>query len=96
MKGIQDDREALRDARQTSVLNALRRTDDPIPMQVWVVDGSTSVLKALRRTAPDAATLYAVYHGERLRDFIDERELMRAALRDPSARIGVIECTPVA
>ena len=96
LKGIQDDREALRDARQSSVLNALKRRNDPIPMRLYAVDESTPILPALRHAAPDAATLYAVYHGDRLETFIDERELMRLALENPSAVIEDIEYSPVA
>ena len=66
-------------------------TIDDVP-----VDENTPVLNALRRAAPDAATLYAVYRGERLADFLDERELIHKALYNPAANIGDIKYSPVA
>ena len=39
----------------------------------------------MRRAAPDAATLYAVYEDETLSAFTDERQLLKAALADPAA-----------
>jgi hypothetical protein len=94
LKGIQDDREALRDARRASVLNALRRTNDPIPMCLCAVDESTPILKALRHAAPDAATLYAVYRSDRFEEFMDEGELVRKALICHAARVGDIKHSP--
>ena len=96
LKGIQDDKRALSDVRSTSLLNALSRTGDPIPMRLWAVDEATPILKALRCAAPDAATLYAVYHGNRLTAFKDEGDLMRTALMDSSAQIGDMKYSPVA
>ena len=91
LKGIQDDRNALRDIRAATMLNALHLSDAPVPMRVCAVDESIPILRALRQAVPDAATLFAVYCGERLSHFTDERALMAERTADDAAPITSLE-----
>lgn len=88
LKGISEDRRALSDAIPTSLLNAMKVTDAPIPLHLCAVSAETPVHRALRHTSPDAATLYAVYEGDRLTGFVDERTLLKLALESPASTIS--------
>ncbi len=83
-----EERRALADLNVASPLNALRDVGDPIDLKLCAVDEGCAVLRALRRTSPDAATLYAVYHENRLAAFTDERALLELALNDREAVVG--------
>lgn len=98
LKGIQEDRRALRDVRISSMLNVLKRTKAIVPLRLCAVDESLPILSALRHAVPNTAMLYAIYHGEQLTGFVDEREIMRFALMDASARVCDLQqkCSPVA
>lgn len=86
VKGIQEDRSALGDVAAVSLLNALRRDHTPVAMRVCAIDDQCDALTALRHTASDAATLFAVYHDDRLTAFTDERALMALAMKNPAAK----------
>ena len=87
LKGISEDRQALSDALPTSLLDALKPARDPVPMRLVAVSADTAAMKALRHLTPDAATLFAVYRGQTLATFMDEREVLRLALHRPDAPI---------
>lgn len=88
LKGISEDRRALSDAISSSLLNALKTADAPIPMRLFAVRADMPIHRALRHAAPDAATLYAVYQGDGLIGLVDERTLMRRATEAPSSSVG--------
>lgn len=83
--GVAEDRRAMSEALPLSMLNAMKSSDKPIPMRLCAVPGDYPAFKALRQAASDAATLYAVYQNDALAAFVDERELLGLALRDPNA-----------
>lgn len=83
-----EERRALADLRATSPLNALKEMQTPLDMRLCAVDAGCSALRALRWAAADAATLYAVYEGEHLQAFVDERAMLRAALGSAAATAG--------
>ena len=88
LKGIQEDRAALRDAGYASLLSVLSRSEAPVPMHIQAISDDYPALKALRHTASDAATLFAIYQNDRLTAFADERELLKAAMKNPAANAG--------
>ena len=85
----QEERRALADLSATSPLNALRAIGEPIDLKICAVDEGCAVLRALRKTSPEAATLYAVYRDSRLAAFTDERALLELALADRKAAVGM-------
>ena len=82
-----EERRALSDLNAYSLLNALKLSGGPIEMRLCAVDADCPALTALRHTAPDVATLFAVYEGGVLAAFTDERQVMNAALLSPAARV---------
>ena len=82
------EREALGDARVSSLLNAVRPMGGPVPMHVCAVDARCPARRALRHAQPDAATLYAVYESGRLTGFTDDRRLVEALLVDRDALVN--------
>lgn len=80
-----EERRALSDLNAVTLLSALRQSDGPVDLRLCAVSADCPALTALRRAAPDAATLYAVYEDETLSAFTDERQLLKAALADPAA-----------
>ena len=82
------ERRALADLRTSSPLNALKDISAPIDLRLCAVDEDISVLRALRHTAPDAATLYAVYRSDHLAAFVDERRVLELALEDADSKVG--------
>lgn len=87
LMGIAEDRRALTDAIPESLLNALKTSDAPVPMRLCAISGDIPIHRALRHSAPDAATLYAVYEGDALTSLTDERALLSAAIQAPAARV---------
>ena len=83
-----EERRALSDLRAASPLNALRDRRAPIGLTLCAVAADCPALDALRHAAPDAATLYAVYRGDRLAAFVDERALLNRAIEDPEASVA--------
>ena len=83
-----EERRALADLNIASPLNALRDVSGPIDLRICAVDEGCTALRALRRTSPDAATLYAVYRENHLAAFTDERALLDLALNDRDAVVG--------
>ena len=83
-----EERRALSDLRAASPLNALRDHRVPIGLTLCAVAADCPALDALRHAAPDAATLYAVYRGDRLAAFVDERALLNRAIEDPEASVA--------
>lgn len=88
LAGIAEDRRALCDAIPVSLLNALKPTGAPIPMQLCAVCDDYPILRALRYAAPDAATLFAVYRAGVLAALVDERALLDLALEQPGATVS--------
>ena len=83
-----EERRALAELNVTSPLNALKKVNEPIDVRLCAVDEGCPALHALRRTAPDAATLFAVYRKDRLAAFTDERALLDLALSDQNAIVA--------
>ena len=83
----QEERRALTDLSAVTLLNALRRHDGPIDLHLCAVSAECPALSALRRAAPDAATLFAVYEKDALSAFTDERQLLKAAIKNPHAKV---------
>ena len=75
-----DERRALSGVSLRTMLNELTPLGDPIPARVCAVSEKCPVRIALRAADPRALTLYAVYSGDRLTGFVDDRRLLAAAL----------------
>ena len=80
---------ALTDTRVRSLLSALRPVSAPVPARLYAVSAECPARSALGVAAPDAAALFAVYEGDRLAGFTDERALLTALARGGSPRAGV-------
>lgn len=88
LASLGDERKALCDLSAVTLLNALSRPGAPVEMRLCAVSADCGAMAALRRAAPDAATLYAVYRDGALSAFVDDRQLLSAALDSPAARVG--------
>ncbi|MDO4865477.1 MAG: hypothetical protein Q4C10_02895 [Clostridia bacterium] len=76
-----DELSALSSAKVSALLDALRPVSEPVEARLWAIGDDCSLQSALRCAEPGAATLFAVYHGNRLLRFTDDRALLEAALR---------------
>ncbi len=56
-------------------------------MRLCAVNGDCPAMTALRRAAPDVATLYVVYRDHVRCGFVDERQLISAAMQSPESRV---------
>ncbi len=82
-----EERRALSDLGAATLLNALERGDSPVEMRLCAVNGDCPAMTALRRAAPDVATLYVVYRGHVRSGFVDERQLISVAMQSPESRV---------
>ena len=78
-----DERRALSGLSIRTMLNELTPLGDPVPAQLYAVSDRCPVRTALRAADPRALTLFAVYAGDRLTGFVDDRRLLAAALARP-------------
>ena len=86
----ENEKKALTEARVSSLLSALKRADDPIPMQICAVSSDCSLKDALKCVVPDSATLFAIYdHGE-MEGFLDDKTVLEVALKDPMQAMRAI------
>lgn len=76
-----DEQSALSSAKVSALLDALRPVCEPVEARLWAIGDDCSLQSALRCAKPGAATLFAVYRGNRLLRFTDDRALLEAALR---------------
>ena len=83
-----EERQALTDLNAVTLLNALVRGDGPVPMAVCAVDAECTLMNALKHAAPDSATLYAVYCKQDRVAFLDERQLLMAAVENPDGSVA--------
>lgn len=83
-----EERRALADLGAATLLNALERGDAPVEMRLCAVNADCPARTALRRAAPEAATLYAVYRDHGMCGFVDERQLIGVAMQSPEARVN--------
>lgn len=94
LASAESERRALADLRAVTLLNALARNGAPVEMRLCAVDADCPAVTALRQAVPDAATLFAVYRGDALRCFVDERRVLELALASPAAAVGMAGVEP--
>ena len=86
-----EERSALASAQISALLDALKPLSEPMEARVWAVGDDCSLQSALRCAEPGTATLFAVYQGNRLLRFTDDRALLEAALhRSEGATVAAV------
>ena len=86
-----EERSALSSAKISALLDALKPLSEPMEARVWAVGDDCSLQSALRCAEPGTATLFAVYQGNRLLRFTDDRALLEAALhRSEGATVAAV------
>ena len=81
------ERRALTGAKLSTLADALSLGGEPVPAQLCAVSASDSLTSALGQARPGTVTLYLVYDGKRAPVLTDERQLIEAAIDDPTAPV---------
>ena len=74
------EQEALLDTRVQTLVSRLRPMGRPVPVRLYAISSHCEPGAALRAARPDSVTLYAVYDGDRLVSFTDDRTMLNRLL----------------
>lgn len=76
------ERQSLLSADVCTRIQALSPLCDPLPVCLTSVSNGCPAHRALRHSVPSAVNLFAVYEGETLIGFTDDRQILKLCLRE--------------